>query len=84
MRGEHEPLQDFQLRWRAEYLHDLEMKRPIYFIVCDAPPAFRQYYGGRLGHEILREDMTDVGAWLATHYRLETKIGAFSLYKVAQ
>jgi hypothetical protein len=84
MRGEGAPLQDFQLRWRAEYLRDLDRARPIYFIVCDAPPAFRQYYGGRLGHEILREDMTDVGAWLAAHYTLETKIGAFSLYRLAQ
>jgi hypothetical protein len=81
MRGEGQALQDFQLRWRQEYQRDLERLRPIYFIVCDGPPAFRQYYGGRLGHEILREDMTDVGAWLQSQYRLETKIGAFSLYR---
>lgn len=84
MRGEGAPLQDFQLRWRQEYWHDLDTKRPVYFIVCDAPPAFRQYYGGRLGHEILREDMTEVGAWLNQHYTLETKIGAFSLYRYAK
>lgn len=84
MHAEGAPLQDFQIRWRTEYLAALERTRPVYFIVCDGPPAFRQYYGGRLGHEILRDDMRDVGAWLAAHYTLETKIGAFSLYKRAQ
>jgi hypothetical protein len=73
-------LQDFQIRWRAEYLNDMQRKRPIYFIVCDAPEAFRQYYGGRLGHEILRDDFQQLGRWLDSNYSPETKIGAFTLY----
>ncbi|MFI5201887.1 MAG: glycosyltransferase family 39 protein, partial [Candidatus Kapaibacterium sp.] len=56
MRGAGDTLQTFQYEWRAEYMRDLRRLKPRYFIVCDAPPAFRQYYGGRLGHEILRED----------------------------
>jgi hypothetical protein len=79
--GANAPLQDFQVRWRAEYMYDMRMKRPIYFIVCDAPEAFRQYYGGRLGHEILRDDFKELGAWLTQNYSAETKIGAFTLYR---
>jgi hypothetical protein len=55
--------------------------KPLYFIVCDAPEAFRQYYGGRLGHEILRDDFRELGLWLDTNYYPETKIGAFTLYR---
>jgi hypothetical protein len=81
MRGaETAPLQDFQIRWREEYLQDMRHNHPKYFIVCDAPEAFRQYYGGRLGHEILREDFRALGAWLDSNYTPETKIGAFTLY----
>jgi hypothetical protein len=81
MRQSERPLQDFQLRWREEYLRDLESVKPKYFVVCDAPEAFRQYYGGRLGHEILREDMTEVGASLQRDYLADTTIGAFTIYK---
>jgi hypothetical protein len=81
MRGAGDTLTNFQVRWRAEYMNDMRSKRPIYFIVCDAPEAFRQYYGGRLGHEILRDDFKELGGWLATNYSPETKIGAFTLYR---
>lgn len=81
MRGAGDSLQPFQNEWRAEYLADMRREKPKYFIVCDAPEAFRQYYGGRLGHEILREDFTELGRWLDSNYSMETKIGAFSLYR---
>ncbi|MDP4199439.1 MAG: glycosyltransferase family 39 protein [Bacteroidota bacterium] len=81
MRG-NDTLMPFQQRWRREYLADMRQKHPKYFIVCDAPEAFRQYYGGRLGHEILREDFRELGAWLDSNYYAETKIGAFTLYRV--
>lgn len=81
MRQGSEPLMGFQIEWRKEYLIDLLRVQPRYFIVCDAPEAFRQYYGGRLGHEILREDMTDVGMWLSSNYRPDTVIGAFTIYR---
>ena len=81
MRGPGDTLQPFQEEWRAEYMRDMRRNKPIYFIVCDAPPAFRQYYGGRLWHEILRNDFLELGAWLDSNYYPETKIGAFTLYK---
>jgi hypothetical protein len=81
MRGQGDTLQPFQAVWRAEYLHDMQVSKPLYFIVCDAPEAFRQYYGGRLGQEILRDDFRELGAWLYQHYYPETKIGAFTLYR---
>jgi hypothetical protein len=74
-------LQPFQQSWREEYLADMRRERPKYFIVCDAPEAFRQYYGGRLGHEILKGDFRELGRWLDSNYYPETKIGAFTLYK---
>jgi len=81
MRRGSDSLQFFQKNWRAEYLQDMQRKHPLYFIVCDAPEAFRQYYGGRLGHEILREDFRELGVWLDSSYYPETKIGAFTLYR---
>jgi hypothetical protein len=81
MRGVGDSLQPFQRAWRAEYMNDMQLAKPMYFIVCDAPEAFRQYYGGRLGHEILRQDFTELGAWLNSNYYAETKIGAFTLYR---
>ena len=80
MRGAGDTLMPFQHTWRAEYMRDMRQKKPKYFIVCDAPPAFRQYYGGRLGHEILRYDFKELGRWLDSNYSTETKIGAFTLY----
>ena len=80
MRGTHDTLL-FQLEWRAEYLRDMQQHRPLYFIVCDAPEAFRQYYGGRLGHEILQDDFRELGFWLQSYYSPETKIGSFTLYR---
>ncbi len=80
MRGAGDTLQPFQREWREEYMQDMRKKKPLYFIVCDGPPAFRQYYGGRLGHEILRDDFQELGAWLDSNYYSETKIGAFTLY----
>jgi len=80
MRKSGMPLQDFQMRWRQEYLDTLKNNPPYYFIVCDAPEAFRQYYNGRLGHEILREDFTALNDWLLAHYKIDTVIGAFTLY----
>jgi hypothetical protein len=82
MRGAGDTLQPFQREWRAEYMRDMRRVMPRYFIVCDAPPAFRQYYGGRLGHEILRDDFQELGRWLDSNYTSETKIGAFTLYRV--
>jgi hypothetical protein len=81
MRGRGDTLQQFQKDWRIEYLNVMRMNYPIYFIVCDAPEAFRQYYGGRLGHEILHEDFLELGSWLDSNYYPETKIGAFTLYR---
>lgn len=81
MRRDDAPLTDFQLAWRNEYMKDLERIRPKFFIVCDAPPAFRQYYGGRLGHEILREDFTSLGSWVAQKYEMDTVLGAFTVYR---
>jgi hypothetical protein len=81
MRGAGDTLQDFQRKWRAEYMVDMRHEKPKYFIVCDAPEAFRQYYDGRLGHEILRDDFTELGRWLDSNYSAETKIGAFTLYR---
>jgi len=81
MRGVGDSLQPFQKAWRKEYLHAMITQKPLYFIVCDAPEAFRQYYGGRLGHEILRQDFTELGQWLISNYEPETKIGAFTLYR---
>jgi hypothetical protein len=80
MRSVGDTLQLFQREWRAEYMRDMRRAMPRYFIVCDAPPAFRQYYGGRLGHEILRDDFQELGRWLDSNYSTETKIGAFTLY----
>ncbi|HZK75969.1 MAG TPA: hypothetical protein VFD13_03590 [Candidatus Kapabacteria bacterium] len=81
MRGVGDSLTTFQREWRAEYMSEVRRSKPRYFIVCDAPEAFRQYYGGRLGHEILREDFTELGRWLDSNYYPETKIGAFTLYR---
>jgi hypothetical protein len=80
MRGVGDTLQPFQQKWRAEYLADMRSYSPKYFIVCDAPEAFRQYYGGRLGHEILNEDYLELGQWLMQNYTAETKLGAFTVY----
>ncbi len=81
MRGSGDTLQPFQMEWRAEYMRDMRRNRPLYFIVCDGPPAFRQYYGGRLGHEILQNDFVELGRWLDSNYYPETKIGVFTLYR---
>ncbi len=81
MRGALDSLQPFQKEWRTEYLADMRRSTPKYFIVCDAPEAFRQYYGGRLGHEILKDDFQELGRWLDSNYFAETKIGAFTLYR---
>jgi hypothetical protein len=81
MRSVGDSLQPFQQAWRVEYMRDMRNTKPIYFIVCDAPEAFRQYYGGRLGHEILQKDFTELGSWLDSNYFPETKIGAFTLYR---
>jgi hypothetical protein len=80
MRSEDRELTPMQIAWRREYLQDLARVRPEYFIVCDAPGAFRQFYAGRLGHEILRDDMTEVGEWLSANYTVDTTIGAFTIY----
>lgn len=82
MRREGDSLTSQQTAWRAEYQSDLERVRPRFFIVCDAPDAFRQFYTGRLGHEILHEDMTEVGAWLTQNYSKDTVIGAFTIYRI--
>jgi hypothetical protein len=82
MRGARDTLQPFQKEWRTEYLADMQRERPKYFIVCDAPEAFRQYYGGRLGHEILKSDFQELGQWLDSNYYVETKMGAFTLYRI--
>ena len=82
MRAEGQDLTPMQAKWRKEYLLDLQRVDPKYFIVCDAPEAFRQFYAGRLGHEILREDMIDVGNWLHMNYAVDTVIGAFTIYRV--
>ncbi len=82
MRSTATELQPFQRVWRDEYLRDMQRNKPLYFIVCDAPEAFRQYYGGKLGHEILRDDFRELGVWLAENYYPETKIGDFTLYHV--
>jgi hypothetical protein len=82
MRGSANALQDFQTRWRTEFLRSLDSLRPNYFIVCDAPEAFRQYYGGRLGHVILREDFVEAGRWLTDNYQRDTTIGAFTIYRL--
>jgi hypothetical protein len=81
MRGKGDTLQPFQSEWRTEYLHDLQTTMPLYFIVCDAPEAFRQYYGGMLGHEILNKDFIELRDWLRIFYHGETRIGAFTLYR---
>jgi hypothetical protein len=81
MRGAGDTLQPFQKLWRKQYLSSLIEAPPKYFIVCDAPEAFRQYYGGRLGHEILRDDFTDLQAWLSNDYMRDTVFGAFTLYR---
>ena len=81
MRSAGDSLQPFQQAWRVEYMNDMRRAKPIYFIVCDAPEAFRQYYGGRLGHEILRNDFMELGTWLDSNYFAETKFGAFTLYR---
>ena len=81
MRGSGDTLQPFQRKWREEYLADMTKARPLYFIVCDAPEAFRQYYGGMLGHEVLSKDFTELRDWLQAHYTSETRIGAFTLYR---
>jgi hypothetical protein len=81
MRKSGDSLTAMQQSWRAEYLADLRRVDPKYFIVCDAPEAFRQFYGGRLGHEILRQDMTEVGSWLGENYEPDTVIGAFTIYR---
>jgi hypothetical protein len=80
MRREGDRLTPHQTAWRREYLADLARVQPMYFIVCDAPDAFRQFYAGRLGHEILKDDMTEVGEWLAKNYLRDTVIGAFTIY----
>lgn len=81
MRKDGDSLSTMQQEWRAEYLDELKAARPKHFLVCDAPEAFRQFYGGRLGHEILREDMAEVAEWLAQNYRADTVIGAFTVYR---
>jgi hypothetical protein len=81
MRGKGDTLQPFQREWRKEYLRTLQTAPPVYFIVCDAPEAFRQYYGGMLGHEILNKDFVELRDWLRTSYHGETRIGAFTLYR---
>jgi MFS family permease len=81
MRGAGDSLQPFQKQWRTEYLADMIKNKPLYFIVCDAPEAFRQYYGGLLGHEVLAKDFTQLGDWLHDRYHKEAAIGAFTLYR---
>ncbi len=81
MQSAGDSLQPFQQAWRAEYMNAMRQAKPIYFVVCDAPEAFRQYYGGRLGHEILRNDFLPLGHWLDSNYFPETKVGAFTLYR---
>ena len=73
MRSNGDSLQPFQQAWRAEYMRDMRRAKPVYFIVCDAPEAFRQYYGGRLGHEILRNDFVELGHWLDSNYSAENQ-----------
>lgn len=82
MRREGTALQPYQIRWRDEYLYSLDSVRPKIFIVSDGPEAFRQYYGGRLGHEILNEDWTELNAWLHKHYSQDTVIGTFTAYRL--
>jgi len=84
MRGSGDSLQPFQKEWRKEYLADMLRNKPVYFIVCDAPEAFRQYYGGLLGHEVLAKDFTELSDWLNDHYHRDTVIGAFTLYRSNQ
>ena len=48
--------------------------------MTQAPSVFGA--SGRLGHEILREDMTEVGEWLKEGYVPDTVIGAFTIYRL--
>jgi hypothetical protein len=74
-------LADFQRRWREELLSTLRAKPPKYIVVADAPEYARGHLNGLLGHEILNRDLTELKSIVDVQYHLETKIGAFTLYR---
>lgn len=81
MRSRTGDLQDFQKKWRKEYVDSIRKERPIYIIVPDAPDQARIFLNGRVGHEILQEDLTSLKDLIDSDYHLEKKIGVFSLYR---
>jgi len=74
-------LADFQMQWRGELLATLRAKPPKYIAVADAPEYARGHLNGLLGHEILAQDMTELKSIVDTLYHVETRIGAFTLYR---
>jgi hypothetical protein len=73
-------LADFQLKWRKEYVQDLEKHPPKYYIIADSSDGARPFLNGSLPHEFIRKDFAEVGIWLEKNYKLDTLIGSFFFY----
>ncbi|MFI5202147.1 MAG: hypothetical protein ACHQNE_07155 [Candidatus Kapaibacterium sp.] len=75
-------LTGYQLRWREEFLDSLHTDPPLYIVVPDAPDYARGQLNGLLGHQILAQDLTKLGEFVQNQYHLETRIGAFTFYRM--
>jgi hypothetical protein len=73
-------LADFQVKWREEYIQDLNAHPPKYFIIADSSEGSRPFLNGLLPHEFIQKDFVQVGEWLGKNYRLDTLIGSFFIY----
>lgn len=82
MRSERGELSSFQKEWRAEYLKSLSVDPPKYYVIYDGDLYSKRWLNGNAGHEIVRNDLTELGDLLTAHYTRDTVIGGFTLYKL--
>jgi hypothetical protein len=80
IRPEDGKLKDFQIEWRKEYMRDMQQRPPKYYIIADSSQDARPFLNGRMPHEFIRQDFTEIGEWLDRDYELDTLIGTFFIY----
>ncbi|HEX5317016.1 MAG TPA: hypothetical protein VFX22_10240, partial [Candidatus Kapabacteria bacterium] len=74
-------LEDFESRWRTEYLRDLRTKKPIYYLMHDGYDGEREFLNGGTPWDVIRKDMPEIGTWLDTNYHIEAKLGRYTIYR---
>lgn len=81
--GRGDTLQPLQRTWQSEFSRTIFQKRPLYFVISDAALTYRPHIDSS-GHRLLATQFQELGNWLRTNYRFETRIGDFYLLRRGQ